>query len=136
MNTNEALRTLRAAAENIPQMGRRNQAINRLDRISLLLKKAGIDAGREFGYPVPLQQQTAIVDNYNTCKRILAALISGRKLSYKDMREFHTAEWHTRIHEVKDMVANKPEYQHYIFCSRWESDGKHPYKLYWLEETK
>ena len=131
MNTNEALRTLRAAASNIPQMGRRNQAINRLDRVALLLRKAGVDASQEFGAPSNDELHTAIADRYNTNRAILAALLSGRKLSYKDMREFRTAEWHTRICEVKEMAARDcPEM---TFCSAWASDGKHPYKIYWLE---
>lgn len=125
MNAHEALNALRASAQSLP-LGKRNQVLNRCDRISLILRKYS-DA------PLPSEESEAIKDRSNTNKRILAAMIAGREVSYLDRQEFRTTEWHTRICEVKEMVE-KATPQRYVFCSRWASDGKHPYKIYWLEE--
>lgn len=121
----EALTTIRRLAMSLPT-GKRNQVYNRCDRIHILLRNAPT------GEPSPERMQESIEDHYATTKRIVAALFAGRELSYKDMKEFNTVEWHTRIHEARTIIArNHPEY---VFCSRWENDGKHPYKIYWLDK--
>ena len=125
MTTQEALAALRASAQSLP-MGKRNQVINRCDRISIILRQYS-DA------PLPSDESEAIKARYNTNKEILLAMIAGRELSYLDREEFKTTEWHTRVCEVKDMVERN--YPQYVFCSRWASDGRHPYKIYWLEEV-
>lgn len=81
--------------------------------------------------PDPQEEHDAIAERCNTNRSILAAMMAGRHLSYLDRKEFKTTEWHTRINEVKTMVAKN--YPQYTFCDRWESDGHHPYKVYWLE---
>lgn len=129
MNTlNSYLNYIRTEAQNLPA-GRRNQILNRCDRIAILFRRQYEQDKR-----TAAQEQTSIVEHYATTTRIVAALLAGRKLSYLNMREFKTAEWHTRIHEAKTIIARR--YPEYIFCSRWETEGKHPYKLYWLEEAR
>lgn len=129
MNTlNSYLNYIRTEAQNLPA-GRRNQILNRCDRIAILFRRQYEQDKR-----TAAQEQTSIVEHYATTSRIVAALIAGRKLSYRDMREFRTAEWHTRIHEAKAIIARR--YPEYIFCSAWQTDGKHPYKVYWLEEAR
>lgn len=122
------LNFIRTEAQNLPA-GRRNQILNRCDRIAILFRRQYEQDKR-----TAAQEQTSIVEHYATTSRIVAALIAGRKLSYRDMREFRTAEWHTRIHEAKTIIARR--YPEYIFCSAWQTDGKHPYKVYWLEEAR
>jgi hypothetical protein len=129
MNTlNANLAAIREAAQLLP-VGRRNQVLNRCDRISVLFRRQ-----MELDTRTAAQEKDSIVEHYNTTSRIVAALISGRKLSYRDRAEFQTAEWHTRIHEAKTIIARR--FPEYIFCTRWETDGKHPYKLYWIETTR
>ena len=107
-------------------MGKRNQVINRVDRIRMIMRQAQPEDPR-----TPEQMNEDIKGHYNTTKRIVAALLSGRELSYKDMKEFNTVEWHTRICEAKTIIAKR--YPEYTFCSRWATGDKHPYKIYWLE---
>lgn len=116
---------IRRIAATLP-LGQRHTLLNACGTIELHTR-------RQNYLPTPSQQQEAIADRYNSTRAIVSALIAGRALSFRDAAEFHTSEFHTRICEVKDMVENATP-KKYVFCSRWASDGKHPYKVYWLEE--
>ena len=118
---------IRRIAETLPP-GSRNALLNACGNIELHSRK-NIEYGN---VPEPEAESAAIADRYNTNRRILAAMIAGRTVSYQNRNEFGTTEWHSRINEVKTLVAK--QYPQYIFCDRWQSDGKHPYKTYWLEE--
>ena len=120
MNTAEALAVLRKSAQSLP-IGRRNQVLNRCDRIYLLLN------GR-----TAKQAQSQILDHYSSTRKVVAALIAGRTLSYKDESEFDTSEFHTRICEARRIIAR--QYPQYTFRAEWAADGR--YKLYWLEQWK
>ena len=122
----EALTTIRRIAMNLP-IGKRNQVLNRCDRIHILMRHTHPEDPR-----TPGQMSESIVEHYATTKRIVAALLAGRELSYKDMKEFKTVEWHTRICEAKAIIAKR--YPEYTFLSRWATGDKHPYKIYWLED--
>ena len=119
---------IKRVAETLPT-GQRNTLLNACGYIELHAKKQA-----EQGAPLPSEESTAIADRYNANRRILAAMLAGRRVSYQDRAEFGTTEWHSRICEVKQMVARRPEYQHLAFCSCWGSDGKHPFKIYWIED--
>lgn len=119
---------IKRVAETLPA-GKRNALLNACNYIELHTRKSA-----EYGAPLPSEESDAIADRYNANRRILAAMLAGRKVSYLDRAEFKTTEWHSRICEVKEMVAKRPEYQHYAFCDRWASDGKHPFKIYWIED--
>ena len=118
--------TIRSAAMYLP-IGKRNQVINRVDRIQMVMRRAKVDTR------TPEQMSDSIVDRHSTTKRIVEALIAGRELSYKDMKEFNTVEWHSRICDAKSMIEKR--FPGYVFCSRWETSDKHPYKIYWLENV-
>jgi len=118
---------IRRIADTLPA-GQRNALLNACGNIERHARK-NIEYGNA---PEPAAESAAVADRYNTNRRILAAMIAGRRVSYQDRNEFGTTEWHSRINEVKTLVAK--QYPQYIFCDRWESDGKHPYKTYWLEQ--
>lgn len=120
----EHLAAIRRVAEELPT-GKRNRILNRCDRLEMLYRRMEEDPRTSE------DMQTEIVGHYQTTRKIIAALISGRSLSYKNMREFRTVEWHTRIHEAREIIAKR--YPEYSFCSKWITEDKHPYKLYWLE---
>lgn len=119
----EQIAAIREVARELPD-GKKNRILNRCDRLVMLYRRA--DDPR-----TPEDMQTDIAEHYNTTKKIIAALLSGRALSYKDMREFRTVEWHTRISEAKTIIAKR--YPEYNFMSKWETGERHPYKIYWLE---
>ena len=119
----DALMTIRRTAMRMP-VGKRNQVINRCDRIQMLMRRAELE-------PTAEQMQDSVEEHYATTKRIVAALLAGRELSYKDMKEFRTVEWHSRICEAKTIITKR--YPEYTFCSRWATGDRHPYKIYWVE---
>ena len=119
----EHIAAIRRIAEELPT-GKKNRLLNRCDRLAMVCRR--MDDPR-----TPEEMNEDIKGHYQTTKKIIAALISGRSLSYKDMREFHTVEWHTRIDEARTIIAKR--YPEYTFCSKWITGEKHPYKLYWLE---
>ena len=120
----EHLAAIRKVAEELPA-GKRNRILNRCNRLSMIYRR------EDFDVRTPEDMRMDIEGHYQTTKKIVAALISGRELSYKNMNEFHTVEWHTRICEAKDIIATR--YPEYTFCSKWITGEKHPYKLYWIE---
>ena len=135
MNTQatEALAVIREAAAALP-LGKRNQVLNRCNRIDYLLRK--LPAGEQDNR-TDAQKVDAILDHYSTAQRIVAALIAGRILSYKDSKEFKTIEWHSRIHDARRILSR--QYPQYVLCSRFTSDtteAGRAYKLYWIENAK
>lgn len=110
-----SLATIRQAAQTLPN-GKRNQVLNRCDRISLLMK----------------EQNKAIVDRDSVNKRIVAALIAGRRLSYKNQNEFMTSEFHTAIVYVRRILERDGRY---VLKSEWVLGDGHPYKIYWADEN-
>lgn len=121
----EALRTIREAAMLLP-MGKRNQVINRCDRIQLLLRKAKAHT------PTGMEQHDEIADRYNTTRRIVAALLAGESVCYLDAARFGTAEFHTRICEARQLI--KDRYPEYELRSEWRRGTNCNYKVYFLED--
>lgn len=112
MTINNHLAAIRSAAEQLPT-GKKNQVLNRCDRISLLLK----------------EEQKAIIDRDAVHKQIVSALIAGRRLSYKNQNEFMTSQFHTAIVYARRIL----EKTDYTLCSEWVTGDGHPYKIYWVE---
>lgn len=147
MNTNaqanEALAVIRRAAAALP-LGKRNQVLNRCNRIDLILRRVpagesglvGATSPAEADNRTDAQKAGQIADNYNTAQRIIAALISGRVLSQRNSAEFKTIVWHSRMHDVRRILAR--QYPQYTLCSRFSDErtaaGK-PFKLYWIENA-
>ena len=128
----EALAVIRQAAAALP-IGKRNQVLNRCNRIDLILRR--VPSG-EVDNRTDAEKVDQIVDNYNTAQRIIAALISGRVLSQRNAAEFKTIVWHSRMHDVRRILAR--QYPQYVLCSRFTDDrtaAGRPYKLYWIEQT-
>ena len=125
----EALRTIREAAAALP-VGKRNQVLNRCDRIAIILRRTPESDTR-----TPAQQIDQIVEQHNTARRIVAALLSGRTLSQRDSREFKTTAFHSRIADARRILSRA--YPEYTLCSRFTTDAEtiagRPFKLYWLE---
>ena len=126
----EALAAIRTAAAYLPA-GKRNQVINRCNRIELILKRTP-----EADTRTPAEQVDQIVANYNTAQRIVAALLSGRVLSQRDSKEFKTTAFHSRICDARRILARR--YPEYVLRSRYtdnmETIAGRPFKLYWLEQ--
>ena len=125
----EALAAIRTAAAYLPA-GKRNQVINRCNRIELILKRTP-----EADTRTPAEQVDQIVEQYNTAQRIVAALLSGRVLSQRDSKEFKTTAFHSRIADARRILSR--QYPQYILRSRYtdnqETIAGRPFKLYWLE---
>ena len=125
----EALRTIREAANALPS-GKRNQVLNRCNRIDLILRRTPESDTR-----TPAQQVDQIVEQYNTAQRIIAALLSGRVLSQRDSKEFKTTAFHSRIADARRILARR--YPEYILRSRYTDDQEtiagRAFKLYWIE---
>ena len=135
MNTQatEALAVIREAAAALP-LGKRNQVLNRCNRIDYLLRRIPLG---EVDNRTDADKVDQIVDNYNTAQRIIAALIAGRVLSQRNAAEFKTIVWHSRMHDVRRILAR--QYPQYVLCSRFTDDrtaAGRPYKLYWIEAAK
>ena len=136
MNTNaqanEALAVIRQAAAALP-LGKRNQVLNRCNRIDLILRRA---PSGEVDNRTDAQKAGQIADNYNTAQRIIAALISGRVLSQRNSAEFKTIVWHSRMHDVRRILAR--QYPQYTLCSRFSDErtsAGRPFKVYWIENA-
>ena len=137
MNTNaqasEALAVIRQAAAALP-MGKRTQVLNRCNRIDLILRR---HPSGEVDNRTDAEKVDQIVDNYNTARRIVAALLAGRTLSHRDSAEFKTTEFHTRICYARKILAS--QYPQYTLCSRYtdkeETGAGRPFKIYWIENA-
>lgn len=112
---------IRKIAATLP-LGQRHTLLNACGTIELHTR-------RQNYLPTPSQQRDAIADRYNSTRAIVAALIAGRALSFRDAAEFHTSEFHTRIVEARHTIEDR--YPEYAFRSTWADDGR--YKIYWLE---
>lgn len=126
MNTQEALNALRASAQSLP-MGKRNQVLNRCDRIQLLLRKA-----QKSHTPTPTEQHDEIKGRADSTRRIVAALLAGDTLSYLDSERFGTSEFHTRIVNARHLIEDR--YPEYTLRSEWRRGNNCNYKIYWLED--
>lgn len=123
----EQTERIRRIAETLPA-GKRNTLLNACGTIELHTRRYEPTEN----YPTGQQQHDAIRDRANATRRIFAALLSKRTLSYRDAAEFHTSEFHTRIVDVRHLIEERhPEY---TLKSSWAADGR--YKLYWLENTQ
>ena len=142
---NEALAVIREAAAALP-LGARNQVLNRCNRIAYILRRrtpageiglVGATSPAEQDNRTDADKVDQIVDNYNTAQRIIAALISGRVLSQRNSAEFKTIVWHSRMHDVRRILAR--QYPQYVLCSRFSDErtaaGK-PFKVYWIENAQ
>lgn len=115
MTINDHISAIRNAALNLPN-GKKNQVLNRCDRISVILKK----------------EQQAIIDRDAVHKQIVAALLTGRVLSYKNQDEFMTSQFHTAIVYARQIVERR--FPEYTFRSKWVTGEGHPYKIYWIDK--
>lgn len=148
MNTNtqarEALAVIRQAATALPT-GKRNQVLNRCNRIDLILRRntrvpeAGLArkaaSTAEADTRTAAEQSEQVAEQYNTAQRIVAALLAGRTLSQRDSKEFKTTAFHSRIADARRIISR--QYPQHILCSRYtdkeETIAGRPFKLYWLE---
>ena len=77
--------------------------------------------------------QKQIADRYDANKAIFNALLSGRRITLENPREFRVSEMHTQIHCIREKISkqNLP----YILQSRWVNIGtlKRRVKEYWIE---
>ena len=105
--------------------GQRNTLLNACGTIEMHARR--YDTSEHF--PTGMQQHDAIRDRALATRRIVAALLSGRTLSYRDAAEFRTSEFHTRIVDARHLIEDK--YPEYRLESAWAADGR--YKLYWIE---
>ena len=85
MNTNkrtaEQTAIIRAIAETLPA-GQKNRLINAANRLAMIARKnTPID-------PSPEEEQDAIIDRYKSTKKIVNALLAGRRVSFYDEEEF------------------------------------------------
>ena len=115
---------IRRVAATLP-IWQRHALLNACDGIEL-------QARRQQAVPTPDQQHTAIKEQHDVVLQVVQALLARRVLSYKNEGEFYTFQFHTTIVYARRRIEKA--YPQYIFCSRWTSDGGHPYKLYWLED--
>ena len=121
--TAEQTAIIKRIAATLPA-GQKNSLLNAAGKLELLARK-------EIEIPVQKQPaQDAILDHYASTKAIVSALLAGRKLSFLDMREFNTCEFHSRICDAKKIILR--QYPQYDFHADWTYDMKHPYKTYYL----
>lgn len=113
--TAEQTAIIKRIAETLPA-GQKNSLLNAAGKLELLSKKK--------------PAQDSVIDHYESTKRIVRALIAGRKLSFLDGEEFNTSEFHTRICDAKKIISR--QYPQYQFHADWTYDMKHPYKTYYL----
>ena len=116
---------IRRIAATLPP-SQRHTLINAAEAIELHSRKAASNTP-----PTNMELHDEIGDRYNTARRIVAALLDGETLSYLDAARFHTAEFHTRIVDAREIVAR--HYPGYTFRSEWRRGKNCNYKIYWLE---
>jgi len=67
-------------------------------------------------------------------RRLVAALMAGRVLSFKDGREFDQSEMHTAFTYVRK-YWKEGRYPGYVLCDKWVVDANDiRYKEYWFEK--
>ena len=120
--TAEQTAIIRAIAETLPA-GQKNRLLNVANKIDFISKRTNTP-------PTAQQEQDAIVDRYQSAKKIVNALLSGRKVSFYDEEEFDTHQFHSRACDARKIIEN--QYPQYQFHADWTYDKKHPYKTYYL----
>ena len=125
------LNYIRAAVRDLPT-GLRHSILNRCDKLAVLYRK--MPAVPETDNRTSGEQAEQVAEQYNTAQRILAALLAGRIVSQRDSAEFKTTAFHSRMADVRRIVAR--QYPGRTLCSRYTEDhhtaAGRPYKLYWL----
>lgn len=114
----EAVRDIRAIIANYPK-GDRLVIENKLDRISSQTKRAirrghwraEEEAQHATGYE-PTSQQ--IADRYDAKKAVFEAMLGGRKIDFRDGREFQLSQMHTTICNIRKDIAKRG--LPYILC--------------------
>lgn len=121
---------IRTAVSGLP-VGLRNRILNRCDKLAVLYRR------QESDNRTPAQQQEQVAGQYNTAQRILAALLTGRILSQRNSREFKTTAFHSRIADVRRILAR--QYPQLTLRSRFTEDhtteAGRPFKIYWLDSN-
>lgn len=119
---------IRTAVSGLPT-ALKHRILNRCDKLAVLYRRQLKD---DDPAPTPAEQHEAIKGQHDASLAVVAALLSKRVLSYKNEGEFYTSQFHTTIVYARRKIEKL--YPEYRFCSKWTSDGGHPYKLYWLED--
>lgn len=80
------------------------------------------------------QTNRQIADRYIAKKAIMAAMISGREISFLDSEEFGVSQMHTQICNIRQDIRNKN--LPYRMTDRWITFGKYNKrcKAYRMEE--
>ena len=121
---------IRRAVDGLPTE-LKHRILNRCDKLSVLYRRQ--QKGLPEFIPAPAEQHDAIKERHDAVLEVIAALVSGRVLSYKNEGEFYTSQFHTTIVYARRKIEK--QYPQYRLCSKWTTDGGHPYKLYWIEST-
>lgn len=127
----DILSDIRRSVEVLPN-GQRNTAINRIERLSLLLKKKVRRAELADAPAGPGPEQ--IAGQYEARKAIYSAMLQGRHITLKDSEEFRTSQMHTDICKIRKRIfdRNLP----LVMRDKWvEKDGRR-FKEYWLENVE
>lgn len=132
----EAIREIRGAIAKYPA-GERLYIENKLDRISCQTKRAirrGHWAAEEEAQHATRYEPTSeqIADRYNAKKAVFEAMLGGRKIDFRDGKEFHLSQMHTTIAFIRKDIARKN--LPYILCDEVFHFGpkNKAAKKYWI----
>ncbi len=127
---------IRNAVSGLP-VALRHRILNRCDKLAVLYRRQQ-KAIPEADDRTPAQQQADIAGQYDTTRRIVAALPAGRTLSLKNSAEFRTSQFHTHICKARRMLAR--QYPGLILRSRFTTEAEtaagRPFKIYWIDNLQ
>lgn len=127
---------IRTAVSGLP-VALRHRILNRCDKLSVLYRRQQ-QSIPEADTRTPAQQQADIAWQYDTTRRIVAALLAGRTLSLKNSAEFRTSQFHTHICKARRMLAR--QYPGLILRSRFTTEAEtaagRPFKIYWIDNLQ
>ncbi|MBQ2016594.1 MAG: hypothetical protein II207_06300 [Clostridia bacterium] len=133
-NIQDAVRQIRTVIRDLPS-GQRLFIENKLDRISSQSKRAirrgawHVDQPHTEHYE---QTHDQIAKRESAIKAVMQAMLSGRKVSYLDEKEFNVSQMHTTITKIRRKIEKKN--LPYILCDEVFHVGENntPSKKYWL----
>lgn len=129
----EQLNAIRGLVAGLPKK-QRHAILNHCDKLSVLYRRQTAYLA-EVDNRTPKQQEEQIAEQYNTAQRIVSALLAGRVLSQRNSQEFKTTAFHSRMADVRRILARQYPDRH--LCSRFTEDHRtdagRPFKIYWLD---
>ena len=127
---------IRTAVSGLP-VALRHRILNRCDKLAVLYRRQQ-QSIPEADNRAAAQQQADIAGQYDTTRRIVAALLAGRTLSLKNSAEFKTSQFHTHICKARRMLAR--QYPGLTLCSRFTTEAEtaagRPFKIYWIDNLE